>query len=77
MIVIKEKGMFGAKDAFTTEVPLTHLATHNMAGKTIKFDKVQFNLIVKVRQAANMKEMVTEEKNKTQLSKIRQTFTEF
>ena len=49
IVVIREKGMFGAKDASTTEVPLTNLATRNETGKTIKFDKVQFNVMVKVR----------------------------
>ena len=77
IVVIREKGMFGAKDAHTTEVPLTNLATRNETGKTIKFDKVQFNVIVKVRQAANMKEFVTEEVEKVQLGKIHQTFTEY
>lgn len=58
------------KDSFKVDIPLGDLYRVNEISKTCKFDKVEFEFIISIRQAISKKETEQVEEKSTALSQI-------
>lgn len=62
---------------FKTDLAFIHLVEKNEICKPIKFDKVKFDVTVKIRQALGKKEFETKQEEKIILDKLFKPFDEF
>lgn len=65
------------KDAFKIDIPLGDLYRVNEMSKTCKFAKVEFEVVISIRQAISKKEIETVEETTTSLKQIYQTFKQY
>jgi hypothetical protein len=77
-IAVKESKMaLWEKNMFKTELAFIHLVEKNEIIKPIKFEKVKFDVIVRIRQALSKKEFETKIEEKVILDKLLTPFDVF
>lgn len=77
-IAVKESKMaFFESNMYKTDISFMHFVNQNELTKALKFDKVKFDVIVRIRQAIGKKEMETVTEETLTIQKIYTPFNEY